>query len=266
MPEKRAAPSTRSSSSISSSTTSSCVTSPAALGDSVTQSGSLTTSSSLIAGGGGEGTAPPAWRSDLSTANTSYSDALYGRDDALQLLERHVEVMTLLFQHITTCPPHGPFRYYSAMTFLQRARCYFGHTATNEQGGTELTARNVNGVSDDAAHKSSGGNGAVSEPRPVHPPQVPSATQLVARDVGQTTHAAALAEQTSSCNDDVLHAITPYCAAPEHVLAALTMPNILALMERYYNTRHLCAWPLLYVPAEIHLDDVTELERQHTQK
>lgn len=53
--------------------------------------------------------------------------AVHPSDDAataaaVDVLERHVELMTLFYQHLTACPPHGPFRYYGAITFVERAR------------------------------------------------------------------------------------------------------------------------------------------------
>ncbi|KEG08568.1 hypothetical protein DQ04_06901030 [Trypanosoma grayi] len=97
---------------------------------------------------------------------------------AAALLEANSELMTLFFRHIAVCPPHGPFKYYSALTFTERVRRW------------------------SAAHAST--------------------AESVAMD-------------------------------------ALTPTAVLQLMERYYNTQHLCSWPLLYVPAEIRLKDVEAL-------
>ncbi|KAG8346303.1 hypothetical protein ERJ75_001227900 [Trypanosoma vivax] len=39
---------------------------------------------------------------------------------SVALMEGDSELMTLFFQHISVCPPHGPFEHYSALTFTQR--------------------------------------------------------------------------------------------------------------------------------------------------
>ncbi|EAN87101.1 hypothetical protein C3747_6g2242c [Trypanosoma cruzi] len=41
---------------------------------------------------------------------------------AAALIEANSELMTLFFRHIAVCPPHGPFKYYSAITFTERVR------------------------------------------------------------------------------------------------------------------------------------------------
>ncbi|KPA77993.1 hypothetical protein ABB37_06758 [Leptomonas pyrrhocoris] len=46
------------------------------------------------------------------------------------------------------------------------------------------------------------------------------------------------------------------------LLRALTIPNVLALIDKRYDTRHLSGWPLLYVPAEIRAADVAVLTQQ----
>lgn len=43
------------------------------------------------------------------------------------------------------------------------------------------------------------------------------------------------------------------------LLAALTIPNVLHLIEQRYQTAHLSSWPLLYVPAEVRAADVDAL-------
>lgn len=49
------------------------------------------------------------------------------------------------------------------------------------------------------------------------------------------------------------------------VLRALTIPNVVALIEKRYDTTHLSSWPLLYVPAEIRGADVDALMQQQAQ-
>nr|CCC92294.1 conserved hypothetical protein [Trypanosoma congolense IL3000] len=101
---------------------------------------------------------------------------------AVALIEAHSELMTLFFRHISACPPHGPFRHYSALTFTERVRHWIQRNAPDREA--EL------------------------------------------RDV-----------------------ITPTA--------------VLQLMEKYYDTRHLQSWPLLYVPAQVNVRDVDMLIEKH---
>lgn len=50
------------------------------------------------------------------------SDEETAGKQAAALLEADSELMTLFFRHIAVCPPHGPFKYYSAITFTERVR------------------------------------------------------------------------------------------------------------------------------------------------
>ncbi|CCW71777.1 unnamed protein product [Phytomonas sp. Hart1] len=104
-------------------------------------------------------------------------------DVAIGIFEQNVKFMTFFYQHLTASPPHGPFRYYAAITLVERAKERFGRR------------RGLRG--------------------------------------GASSHS--------------------------QVLTVLTVRNVLALIERKYNTRHLSSWPLLYVPAEVH---ATDLQRE----
>ncbi|AAZ13296.1 uncharacterized protein TEOVI_000617400 [Trypanosoma equiperdum] len=107
-------------------------------------------------------------------------------DSAVALIESDSELMALFFRHISACPPHGPFKHYSALTFTERVRHWF------------------------------------------------------------PTHAPARAAEMGD---------------------AITPAVVLQLMEKYYDTKHLRSWPLLYVPAQIHLKDVDALiEKQESLK
>lgn len=141
----------------------------------------------------------------------------------LDLFERHVDFMTFLFQHVTACPPHGPFRYYSALAFVERARHRYGaapqvtSTTTLPVAVPPLVSRASPSPAMGRAPLGGGWAGAGSLPR------LPPAGRA---------------------------------AAPEALVKAITVENVLALMERKFNTNHLSSWPLLYVPAEIHASDV----------
>ncbi|CCW64668.1 unnamed protein product [Phytomonas sp. EM1] len=143
----------------------------------------------------------------------SYSDST--QDDvavAIEILERHVEFMTFFYQHVTTSPPHGPFRYYTAITLVERAKKRFGKRrslADDPHRAGATTAESRDGVLPEAKGPAQGSG-----------------------DVGPTFH------------------------HHRRVLEVLSVRNILALIERKYNTRHLGSWPLLYVPAEVHATDL----------
>ncbi|ORC89897.1 uncharacterized protein TM35_000101650 [Trypanosoma theileri] len=50
---------------------------------------------------------------------------------AIAQLEANSELMTLFFRHIAVCPPHGPFKYYSALTFAERVRAWLAVHASD---------------------------------------------------------------------------------------------------------------------------------------
>lgn len=73
---------------------------------------------------------------DSSTAfylNSSRSDEEV--QGAMELLERHSDFMNFFFQHICACPPHGPFRHYCVLTFIERAK----HRYDSTNSGTVLS-------------------------------------------------------------------------------------------------------------------------------
>lgn len=49
-------------------------------------------------------------------------------------LRRCADFMTFFFQHVTCCPPRGPFRFYSALTFVARARHRYGPEGLGSEG------------------------------------------------------------------------------------------------------------------------------------
>ncbi|KPI84971.1 hypothetical protein ABL78_5986 [Leptomonas seymouri] len=154
----------------------------------------------------------------------SYSLDVIGDVDvaALQTLESNVDVMSLLYCHLAACPPHGPFVYYSALTFVERAKRRYTAALPSSTTGAD--------VNDAPTGGSSGATslGADSFMQPgIHPMD---------------------SEGTSA------------------VLLALTIPNVLALIDKRYDTRHLSSWPLLYVPAEIRGADVAVLMQQQQQQ
>lgn len=51
--------------------------------------------------------------------------------------------------------------------------------------------------------------------------------------------------------------------ALQKLCSCITIRNVLALIDKHFNTRHLNSWALLYVPAEIHLCDVERLMQQN---
>ncbi|KAG5482564.1 hypothetical protein CUR178_05706 [Leishmania enriettii] len=125
----------------------------------------------------------------------------------VQVLESSVDFMSLFYCHLTACPPHGPFVYYTAMTLVRRAKRRYG---------------------------ASGGASSNS-----------SATD------------ADVCSGYASC---IIDAMGVDGAAA--VLRALTIPNVMVLIEKRYDTSHLSNWPLLYVPAEVRGTDVDALMRQ----
>ncbi|KAK7196063.1 hypothetical protein NESM_000540400 [Novymonas esmeraldas] len=127
---------------------------------------------------------------------TAAEDAAVG---SVEDLESSVDFMALFYCHLTSCPPHGPFRYYAAMTLVARARRRFGAPCSGDRG-----AEGSSGYASWSV-EAMGADGTVA------------------------------------------------------VLRALTVPNVLSLIERRYNTSHLSSWPLLYVPAEIRGTDVDAL-------
>ncbi|RNE97551.1 hypothetical protein TraAM80_09397 [Trypanosoma rangeli] len=60
---------------------------------------------------------------------------------AAALLEANGELMTLFFRHIAVCPPHGPFKYYSALTLTERVRHWLAANSLDENAAAikELT-------------------------------------------------------------------------------------------------------------------------------
>ncbi|RNF05383.1 uncharacterized protein Tco025E_07843 [Trypanosoma conorhini] len=62
-------------------------------------------------------------------------------ETAAAFVEANGELMTLFFRHITVCPPHGPFKYYSALTFTARVRRWLVANSSDANAATmkELT-------------------------------------------------------------------------------------------------------------------------------
>lgn len=149
---------------------------------------------------------------------------------ALQVLESNVDFMSLLYCHLAACPPHGPFVYYAAMTFVERAKRRY----------TSAAAAAAANAADAIV------TGTAASPE-----------TLTSTDSQQVS------ERASSSLTAEAPGIYPTDAdGAQAVLRALTIPNVLALIDRRYDTRHLSSWPLLYVPAEIRGSDVAVLIQQ----
>ncbi|EPY40353.1 hypothetical protein AGDE_03575 [Angomonas deanei] len=101
------------------------------------------------------------------------------KEAEIDLLENDPVFMALFYRHVAHCPPHGPFRSYSAITLVERAR---------REKHTFLSNNNNNEEKD---------------------------------------------------------------------FSYLNCANVLTMMERYYNMKHLAAWPIFYVPCRITSSDVT---------
>ncbi|KAG5508819.1 hypothetical protein JKF63_05321 [Porcisia hertigi] len=129
----------------------------------------------------------------------------------VHILESSVDFMSLFYCHLTVCPPHGPFVYYTAMTLVRRAMQRYGAGGGASSPGSDASA------------------------------DVYSSNGSWSSDVMGTGGAAA-------------------------VLRALTIPNVIALIEKRYDTSHLASWPLLYVPAEIRAADVDALMQRQLQQ
>ncbi|KAG5482040.1 hypothetical protein LSCM1_05755 [Leishmania martiniquensis] len=125
----------------------------------------------------------------------------------VQVLESSVDFMSLFYCHLTACPPHGPFVYYTVMTLVRRAKRRYG---------------------------------AIGDPS--------SSNRVADADVSSGY---------ASWSIDAMGA-----DGAAAVLRALTIPNVMALIEKRYDTSHLSSWPLLYVPAEIRGADVDALTQQ----
>ncbi|AYU77695.1 hypothetical protein conserved [Leishmania donovani] len=147
--------------------------------------------------------------SPMASSAHEAADAGSGDVDmaGVQVLESSVDFMSLFYCHLTSCPPHGPFVYYAAMTLLRRAKRRYGASGSNSVTGADVCSAYASWSND-----AMGSDGAAA------------------------------------------------------VLRALTIPNVMALIEKRYDTSHLSNWPLLYVPAEIRSADVDALIQQRQQQ
>lgn len=166
---------------------------------------------------------------------------------AVELLERDVKFMTFFYQHLTCCPPHGPFRLYSAITFVERARRRFSVDYVNPSS---------------CAHEGGGGGRDCKAPKTEEGHDGPGQAS------GDTGEASAMddggdALLPSSFASANAEASSVWLCERRQLLEALNEHHVLALIEKRYDTTHLCGWPLMYVPAEVHVADVTAvMERQ----
>ncbi|KAL7700775.1 hypothetical protein N2W54_000733 [Lotmaria passim] len=142
--------------------------------------------------------------------------------DALQVLESNVDFMSLFYCHLAACPPHGSFAYYSAMTLVERAKRRYSAAAAAAPSSHAESNEIAASVS-----VSGGASTAAGASAPLPPGVYPVDG-----------------------------------AGASAVLCALSIPNVLALIDKRYDTRHLSSWPLLYVPAEIRGADVAALMQQ----
>lgn len=149
---------------------------------------------------------------------------------ALQVLESNVDFMSLLYCHLAACPPHGPFVYYAAMTFVERARRRYTAAAAAASSASATARVPGEQFSDDSNH-----------------PAGIAATRSAGEDL------------STSPGDYLMDG-----DGASEVLRALSIPNVLALIDKRYDTRHLSSWPLLYVPAEIRGADVAALMEQQS--
>lgn len=132
--------------------------------------------------------------------------------DAIEVYERSSEFMHFFFRHLTYCPPHGPFRHYCALTFVERAKRKFGTNDGESQANPGNKTNSGSYGSEDG-----GKNG----------------------------------------NDENSMTIEDEEQRQRHELyQMITIPCVLALIEKYYDCKHLGNWPLLYIHADVHLDDV----------
>lgn len=82
-----------------------------------------------------------------SVASSGTSSSVWGLDknqehvDAdLRCLCSNPDFMLFFYQHVACCPPRGPFRYYSALTFVVRARERYGSSDLRSSSSSTTAA------------------------------------------------------------------------------------------------------------------------------
>lgn len=176
--------------------------------------------------------------------------------EALEVLESDVELMTFFYQHTAACPPHGPFRLYSAITFVARARRRFDRGGGGASDITTTTATTASTATGAAAAAAVSGDAAGGNPSGSVDALLPLPFSEGTATPSSSSLPSAIATTTTT------EAAGQTCRRRRLVLAALTTHNALALMERRFNTRHLCGWPLMYVPAEVHTAEVAAVAEE----
>eukprot|EP00796_Vickermania_ingenoplastis_P006955 gene6955-4921_t len=90
--------------------------------------------------GNGTGLSPPG----IPVAEPPATVGLVALEEDVRCLSGHSDFMGFFYQHIAACPPRGPFRHYSALTLLSRARHRYGPQGlggrlppVSPEGGTE---------------------------------------------------------------------------------------------------------------------------------
>lgn len=184
----------------------------------------------------------------------------------LQVLCSNSDFMSFFFQHVASCPPRGPFRYYSALTFLVRARERYAPLASPPHTlGTFPRSLSTLTASD---HNHTKATGKESAPRSSL--QKPEEKPMAPSDSGLLPHsgtAVPISSSSLNAGSTAGGGTTREWSSPaEKLYQAIHIQSILALMEQKFATGHLSSWPLFYVLSGVHCSDVEKMILQQRQQ
>lgn len=187
----------------------------------------------------------------------------------LEILSSNSDFMSFFFQHVASCPPRGPFRYYSALSFVTRARERYAPFPKDHHPHSILSS--VSKVSDetsDSYSKNTPGTSGeclplssssmdhteeqllVSSSNTSNPPTATAAGPMSRNNNSSTSSGGASRTGTSSA---------------EQLFKAIHVRSILALMDLQFSTTHLSSWPLFYVLSGVTSSDVKKIIAQQQQ-
>lgn len=204
----------------------------------------------------------------------SWSPLEYDHSD-LQVLCSNADFMSFFFQHIASCPPRGPFRYYSALTFVTRARERYAPFPGNPHHHlSSALPRGANAaMAPDQTHMEATKTGTISSSfQPTNESTIGAnrGTSIpppptLALEASQSILSTSSGSSTGTGGTDGTTMRMVVCSA-ERLYNAINLQNILALMEQKFATSHLSTWPLFYVLSGVHSSDVVKLIAQQQEE
>lgn len=220
-----------------------------------------------------ESTTTASSPSSHSSEESHFSSQLSGNPLAfdpmdLQILSSNADFMSFFFQHVASCPPRGPFRYYSALSFVTRARERYAPFPKDHHHSILSSVSKVSDDTPDSYSKNTpctSGECLLFSSSSMEHTEENSLVSSSNTTVPLTATAVGPNLRNNNSTTSSSGASRAGTSSGERLFKAIHVHSILALMDLKFSTTHLSSWPLFYVLSGVNSSDVKKIIAQQQQ-